>query len=67
MLREAMGVVADGSAEAKALGALSQEFKQVLLKFQAQVEATAYLVNPAAATGGGGGGAAGPSAWSPPC
>jgi len=46
-LREAVGQVAEGSAEHKAVSALSEEFRQALLKFQQQVEATAHLVGPA--------------------
>ena len=51
-LREALGIAAEGSAEHKVLSSLSEEFRQALLKFQQQVEATAHLVSrdePAAA------------------
>ena len=43
-LRTALGTAAEGSPEQAALGALSDEFKQVLVKFQQQVEATTHLV-----------------------
>jgi syntaxin 7 len=46
-LRDALGQVTDGSPEQRALNALSEEFRQVLIKFQQQVEATSHLVGPA--------------------
>lgn len=57
-LREALGIAQEGTSEHRALTALSDEFKQALIKFQQQVEATTHLVPPAAPqedveTGGG--------------
>jgi len=57
-LREALGIAQEGTSEHRALTALSDEFKQALIKFQQQVEATTHLVPPATPqedveTGGG--------------
>uniref|UniRef100_A0A7S2MMD7 Uncharacterized protein n=1 Tax=Haptolina brevifila TaxID=156173 RepID=A0A7S2MMD7_9EUKA len=46
-LREALGIAEEGSAAHRTLSTLSEEFKQALLKFQQQVEATTHLVPPA--------------------
>jgi len=43
-LRDALSIAEDGTAEHKVLTALSDEFKQALLKFQQQVEATTHLM-----------------------
>jgi len=43
-LRTALGMAEDGSAEHKALTALSDQFKQALIKFQKHVEETSHLV-----------------------
>jgi len=45
-LREALGIAEEGTAEHRALTALSDEFKHALIKFQQQVEATTHLVPP---------------------
>ena len=70
VLREAVGIVEEGSAEHRAVSALSEEFRQALLKFQQQVEETSHLVSSPAGpqrsdveagfgNGGGGGGGGG--------
>ena len=48
MLREALGQVVEGTADHKQLTALSGDFKESLVKFQQQVEATTHLVTPIA-------------------
>jgi len=45
-LRTALGMAEEGSADHKTLTALSDEFKQALVNFQRQVEASSYLVPP---------------------
>ena len=73
MLREALSIAVEGSNEHKVVSALSEEFRQTLLKFQQQVEAVGGAGDPAPAApaasatpsqlemgyGQGGGGASG--------
>ena len=50
MLREALAQVQDGTAEHAQLSAFSADFKEALVKFQQQYEASAHLVTPVAPT-----------------
>ena len=67
-LKEALAIVPEGSADAKAINTLSEQFKQALVKFQREVERTSHLVGPPAGgpdleRGGGGGPSGVASGW----